>query len=223
MTETIITVSGNFSGFYRPERAQLEITVSHDGADRDTVVGAASRDAEAVTARISRSVDDNRGPVVSWSSDALRVWSERAWSPLGEQLPPVHHAVIGFIVTVSDFVELARMAGELALVPGVVIADLRWSLTDATRAMALAEVRSKAVDDAVVKATGYAGSVGLATIRAIAIADEGMLDGAGSPAGGRHPVDTLRMASATSGATELRFTPADLRIEAVVDARFSAT
>jgi hypothetical protein len=74
----------------------------------------------------------------------------------------------------------------------------------------------------VAKASVYAQSIGLGSVRAVALADPGMLGeriGA-SDDGGSHPA--LQMMSAGS-APELSLTPEDIEVDAVVDARFIAS
>lgn len=224
MQETIITVQGRHTAWHPPERATVAVTVAFDGPRRQPVVSDATRVAEAVRATIEGRHDATTGPVTRWSSDAVSVWSSVPWSNEGTQLPPVFHASIGFSVRFKDFGALARWVEEIAELDGVSIGNLDWSLTVARKNAITAAVQALAVNNAVTKATVFAQSIGLGTVRAIALADPGMLDGSGSgsPVPGHEALLMRSVAAAPSGA-ELELTPRELEISAVVDARFVAS
>lgn len=223
MSETVITVQGRFSGFYLPERATLTLAVGFDGPDRDIVFGQTTASSEDVRARITSLLDKKTGPITSFSNDSVQVWSDRPWNQDGLTLDPVFHARLGFVVKFSDFSELAAFIEEVATTSGVKVGALQWELTETMRSAAIAEVRSRAVKDAVVKATIYAQSIGLGQVKAVAIADEGMLGGVGTAASAHPIMKEMRMASAADQASApLSLTPEELEIQAVVDARFVA-
>ena len=224
MSETVITVQGRFSGSYAPERASLHLSVGFDDPHRGIAFDNATASADRVRSRISGMLDKARGPIVSFSSDTVQVWSDRPWNQNGLMMDPVFHSRLGFLVKFSDFEALATFIEDLVGVEGVTVGGLLWDLTETTRSAAVAEVRSRAVKDAVVKATIYAQSIGLGTVKAVAIADEGMLDGVragGSSQGGPRE---LRMAAVSDqSAPQLSLTPEELEIAAIVDARFIAS
>jgi uncharacterized protein YggE len=60
-------------------------------------------------------------------------------------------------------------------VDSVTVGSIDWALTEARTTGVTAEVRSRAVKDAVAKASVYAQSIGLGSVTAVAIADPGML------------------------------------------------
>jgi uncharacterized protein len=98
-------------------------------------------------------------------------------------------------------------------------------LTSVTETAVTAEVRSRAVKDAVAKASVYAQSIGLGSVTATAIADPGMLGD--TPAGGggiQHMAERSMMkASFDSGGGEpLALKPQQIEVSASVDARFVA-
>ncbi|MBC7725924.1 MAG: SIMPL domain-containing protein [Burkholderiaceae bacterium] len=231
MTETIITVQGRFQAAHPPERATLTLSVQWDGADRDAVYAATTASADEVRSRL-QPVDAATGPLIRFSSDSVQLWTERPWNQDGRTLDPVFHARVGFIVVFAvgspaspgpGTGALARFVDEVAGIAGVSVGGIDWALTDASRSAALAEVRSRAVKDAVAKASVYAQSIGLGTVRAIALADEGMLDGKGATPSG-HGAELMRMsAGAASASPPLSLAPEEIRVEAVVDARFVAT
>jgi uncharacterized protein YggE len=162
------------------------------------------------------------GPVTWWSSDSIQVWSSKPWSQDGVQLPPVFHSRVGFSVKFSDFAVMAEWIEKVAVLDGLTVGTITWALTEGRKTAVIAEVRSRAVKDAVAKASVYAQSIGLGSVRAVALADPGMLGeriGA-SDDGGSHPLS--RMMSAVD-APELSLTPEDIEVDAVVDARFVAS
>ena len=217
-------MQGRFSGFYTPERASLHISVGFDGPHRGVAFDSATASAARVRSRISGMLDKVAGPIISFSSDTVQVWSDRPWNQSGLMMDPVFHSRIGFLVRFTDFEALATFIEDIVGVEGVTVGPLRWDLTETTRSAAIAEVRSRAVKDAVVKATIYAQSIGLGTVKAVAIADEGMLDGVRAGSSSHGAARELRMTAASDQtAPQLSLTPEELEIAAVVDARFVAS
>jgi hypothetical protein len=222
MTETMITVQGRYSAFSPAERATVTISAHLEGPERETVFRDTAASGERIRGLIEKRHDRTAGPVTRFSSDSVRVWSEKPWSSDGAQLPPVFHSRVVFSVTFRDFGDLSTFVEEVVAVDGASVDGISWSLTEASRAGRLAEVRSRAVKDAVAKAAVYAQSIGLGTVRAVAIADQGMLGDSRSP-GDAGPELALMRAVASDSAPSLAFTPEDIELEAVVDARFEAT
>jgi uncharacterized protein YggE len=226
VTETTITVQGQHSAFHPAERATVRIAIHFDGPRREPVFAAANAAAEDVRGRITALHDGTKGPITWWSSESVQVWGDRPWNQEGKQLPIVYHARIGFSAKFSDFDALARFLEELAARDGVTIGSIEWALTEAKKTSVTTEVRSRAVKDAVDKATVYAQSIGLRSVRAIAIADPGMLgDQVGASGGGMQFASASRQFKAmdASGNPELSLKPEDIEIAAVVDARFVAS
>lgn len=226
MTETVITVQGQHSAFHPAERATVHLGIHFDGARREPVFEAANAAAEDVRRRITALHDGKHGPVTWWSSDSVQVWGDRPWNQEGKQLPVVFHARIGFTAKFSDFEALARFLEELASREGVTIGSIEWALTEARKTSVTKEVRSRAVKDAVDKATVYAQSIGLSSVRAVAIADPGMLgDQVGASGGGMQFASSSRALKAADagGGPALSLKPEDIEIAAVVDARFVAS
>lgn len=226
MSETIITVQGEHSAWYPAERATVRAGIHAWGDDRDTAFADAVSSADAVRALIEPLVAALGGPITWWSSDSVRVWSERPWNNEGKQLDPVFHAAVDFTAKFSNFDALSRWVESVAGIENATVGSIDWDLTDATRTSAIVEVRSRAVKDAVAKATVFAQSIGLGTVKAIALADPGML---GDPTGGGNgvPGPMLRGAMKASadfgGSPQLALKPEEITVSAVVDARFVAS
>ncbi|MCU1507784.1 MAG: hypothetical protein JWQ12_49 [Glaciihabitans sp.] len=217
--ETVITVRGEFTERYAAERALVTLTVTFEGAKRGPVFDRATNASQMVRGGIETRHEAKAGPVVWWASDAINVWSSKPWNSEGKQLAPVFHASVGFRVRISNFAELATWIEEVAALDGVTIDGIEWELTDPRRTAVIAEVRSRAVKDAVSKATVFAQSIGLGTVRAIALADPGMLGDQSSTTGSDY--DGRLMASRGGG--ELSFKPEHIEVSASVDARFLAS
>ena len=217
MSETVITVQGTFAKLYPAERADAAISVHLEGPSRADVFDAVTESAQVVTTSIEALDDD---AVARWSSDRLRTWDEKPWSQDGTQLPLVFHARIGFTVRFSDFDRLSTWLELVVDVPGVEVESLLWDLTESTRTTATAEVRSRAVKDAVAKASIYAQSIGLGSVSATAIADPGMLGVSGSTEPSFRMAKDLALSSTPDAQLSLK--PESIEIEATVDARFVA-
>lgn len=124
-----------------------------------------------------------------------------------------------------NFTALSTSIELLAAIDGVSIDSLSWALTDGRTTTVTAEVRSRAVKDAVAKASVYAQSIGLGTVRAVAVADPGMLGDQVRGGGGEGAVYLARASKSMDSANEpsLSLKPEDIEVSAVVDARFIAS
>lgn len=227
MTETVITVQGRSVARHAPERAVVRLSVGFDGPAREKVFTQANTAAETLRLAITELHDTTAGPVVSWSSDTIQVWADRPWNQDGKQLPLVYHARIGFTAEFGDFDALSRFLERHAEAGGVTISWVEWKLTDAKQDAVDTEVRSAAVANATEKATVYAAAVGLTTVRAVAVADPGMLGDPGGSSGGgfEFAAAAPRMMKSldAGGGPELNLKPQELEVVAVVDARFVAS
>ena len=222
MSETTITVQGKFSSFYPAERATVEVAVHHEASKRQPAFDATVAAADVVRANIEALHDPAAGPVTWWASDSVQVWNEKPWNNEGKQLPPVFHARVSFTAKFSDFAALARWIEAVSSVDSVTVGSIEWSLTEARRTGITAEVRSRAVKDAVAKASVYAQSIGLGSVTAVAIADPGML-GDQVRGGGPAEATFMRAAKMSDGhQPALSLKPEDIEISSVVDARFIA-
>jgi uncharacterized protein len=223
MPETVITVQGHHSAFYPAERATATVAVSADGPERDEVFARVTLSAEAVRSTIESLHDSDGGPITRWSSDTVSVWSERPWSNTGEQLELVHHATVTLTARFTEFTELSPWIESVVAIEGASISGIEWTLSEARHATAATEARSRAVKDAVAKATVYAQSIGLGSVTATAVADPGMLgDSTGSGPASDHHMELLKVGSADEGGSALALKPRQLEVTASVDARFIA-
>lgn len=222
MPETVITVQGHHSAWYPAERATVTVTITRDGPDRDAVFSAAASASEAVQATILPLHDGDSGPISRWSADTIRIWSDRPWSNTGEQLDLVHHASLDLSARFSSFDELSPWIESVVAIEGASVTGIDWSLTEARRATAATEARSRAVKDAVAKATIYAQSIKLGSVTATAVADPGMLGDSSAPPIGLEPRMAMKM-DAAGGSGALALKPQQIEVAASVDARFTAS
>lgn len=222
MSETTISVQGHHSAWYPAERATVTVSIGFDGPEREPVFEAATASLDAVRATVEALHDSSAGPITWWSADSLRVWSQRPWNQDGAQLDPVHHAALDLTAKFKDFEALSRWIESVVAIPGANIGSIEWTLTESRQTSVLAEVRSRAVKDAVSKASVYAQSIGLGSVTATAIADPGML-GDASP-GGEPQYDRMMMKSGIGSAegSSLALKPEQIEVSASVDARFVA-
>ena len=214
---TEITVRGSFSAFQPPERGTVNATVAYEGPEMEPVYDRVARDLETLKSSIVPLKDE--GTVTWWSADQLRTWSNRPWNDEGKQLPLVHHASVGVEVKFRDFAALSHWVGQhLAGIEGFRVSHVEWALTAKQRETLLADVRTRAVRDAVTRAQQYADALGLGTIEPVAIADAGMLNT--RPESGPQAVH-MRMA-APGAAPVAELVPEHIEVSATVDARFVA-
>ena len=222
MTETTISVQGHHSAWYPAERATVVVSIGFDGPDRETVFEAATASLAAVRETVEAIHEPSAGPITWWSADSVRVWSQRPWNQDGVQLDPVHHAALDLSAKFKDFEALSRWIESAVAVPGASVTSIEWALTESRETSVLAEVRSRAVKDAVSKASVYAQSIGLGSVSATAIADPGMLgDGASTVA---PQFDRMMMKSGVGSVdgVPLALKPEQIEVSASVDARFVA-
>lgn len=222
MSETIVTVEGVFDHHHPAERGTLRITAGFQGGDRSTVVDRTVQLQTTLAAEVQQLLDPAHGPVTWWSADRLRVWSERPWNNEGKQLPLVFHAAVTLEAKFRDLRRLAEWAERLATVDGVAIGGIDWTLTEVTTTRLTADARHRAVLDATEKAAGYARSLGLSSVRPVAVADPGML---GDQSRSSSPNEATAMSRASKAAAEsagLDLKPEDITVSARVHARFTA-
>ncbi len=217
---TEITVRGTFNAFQAPERGTVHATIAFEGPTMEPVYDRVARDLEAVRASVTPLKTGDHGPVTWWSAEQLRTWSNRPWNKDGKQLPLVHHASVGIEVKFRDFSALSRWVGQhVANTEGFRVSHVEWALTKKRRTELLRQVRTRAVEDAVIRAQQYADALGLGKIRPVAIADAGMLGASPHPEGGVGPA-YLRAAAAPAGGAEVELRPEHIEVSAAVDARF---
>lgn len=219
MSQVEITVRGSHTVYVPPERATVRLQVGLEGAEAAAVYAEVSSIAGDVRRSIEELHRPDAGPITWWSSDQIQTWAKRPWNQDGKQLPLVHHARVLFQAKFSDFTELSRWITTISATRGTSVVGVDWALTMVRKDALTGEVRTAAVRQALAKAQAYADALDLGEVRAVALADAGML-GAGSPEGGVTHIGAARMAAAAVDDVELA--PLDIAITATVDGRFLA-
>jgi len=222
MADTIITVQGEYELRHPAERGALRLRVSYEGPSRDEVLALTTQRQVSLTAELRDLQDPQRGPVVQWASDQLRVWGDRPWNPDGSRGDVVHHAEVGIDAVFSDLAALSDWVGVASLFDGVAVDGITWSLTEARRQALTQEARRRAVENAVAKATVYATSLGLSSVTPLALSDPGMLGDGSAPGQPPQPL-FARAVSADAGGAALSLKPEQLTIAVQVHARFAAS
>jgi len=217
---TTVTVEGAAERRHPAERGTVHLEVRSQGADRAEVVARTTSLHRELAQEAERLRD--AGTVTRWSADRLRASDERPWAPDGARLPLVHHASAPLEVEFGEATALADWTERVAALEGVTVTDVGWTLTDATRERLVAEVRDGSVRDAVARASAYAASLGLGTVRPVAIAEPGLLGDVAAPPSSS-PGHLARALAAPADGGGLDLEPADLVVEARVHARFAAS
>jgi len=186
------------------------------------VFASATAAADAVTETVTTLHNAATGPITWWSADTIRVWSQRPWNDQGAQLDPVHYAALDLTAKFTSFTALSGWIEKVVEIPGVAVGGIQWSLTEARVTAVTAEVRSRAVKDAVAKASIYAQSIGLGTVTATAIADPGMLGDSAAPQPGFEPRMMAKSMDSMGGGSSLALKPQQIEVTCTVDARFVA-
>ncbi len=216
---TTIAVTGRAEEKIAPELGAVTLSVGAQGAQRDEVYSRTSTAHERLLAEV-RGLEAS-GALDTWSAGQLRVWSYRPWNTEGKQLPLVHQANADVEVTFTDLTRLGEWVGEAANADELTIGGVEWRLTDATRQRVQEAAQRGAVADALTKAQVYASALGLGAPTPVELADHGMLSTQPQPIAPK--VMAMRTAGDFGGgAPATEFAPAELVIEASVDARFTA-
>ena len=223
MTDLILTVQGAARAELAPERATVRVTVAADGPDRASVVESATASLSSVSGLIAGRHHADLGPVIAWSVEQLSVTAQRPWTNDGTQAALVHRASAAGRAVLSSPEAAAELVDALAADPIVTIDGVEWSLTDSALARAQAEVRTRAVTDALGKAVVLAAAVGREGVDAVALADPGMLDGSNGGTGPQPRFEkSMAMAMDAGGAGGFSLRPQPIVIDVAVDARFVA-
>lgn len=216
MTDVEINVRGSHSVMVPPERAIVYVTVSADGPVPEPVVRMVASTLAEVTASLESRLDPANGPVTRYSVEQVRKGAHRPYNQDGRQMPVLHTASASVTATFLDFDDLATWVDRTAILDGVGINHIEWTLTDATRHTMEREIRQEAVRDAVRRAQDYADALELGPVRVRGISDTG-LSGPGEP----RVLMARAMADPMGGRPQILLRPDDVPIEAHVEARFS--
>lgn len=216
---TTITVAGEAEIEHAAELGTVHLSVSTEGADRQSVVEQATAIHSAIVAGVVALHEVDGAALTRWASDGVTVSSARPWNQDGVQLPFVHTATAPVTVTFADAGALSEWLGSVATNEGVIVTGVEWTLTDATKAAVTADVRAQAVKAAVRAAATYAAALALTGLTPVAVADPGLLDpGALQPGFAAAPMGASLRMKGSSPAMDLA--PQPITVAATVHVRF---
>lgn len=222
MSDVEITVRGSSLRRHPAERGTVHAYVSVEGPEAGEVFDAVAQSVEQVQSGVSELHDPEGGPVTRWFGQEVRTWAARPWNDEGKQLPFVHHARADLEVEFSDFGVLSTWMREAAELRGFAVDRVEWTLTEERRTELEREARVGAVESAREKATAYADALGYGDVRALEVADAGMLGGQRQSEGGDGVMFARAAPFSDGGRGEVRLVPEDIEIAVKVDARFVA-
>lgn len=215
MTEFV--VRGTASRIFAAESVTLPLAAEFE--DSKSVV--AHEKAVALQAELIAAVRELEaaGRVARWTSDRVHSHSYHPTDRDGRIQPAVHHTSIGLSVEFTDFDVLAPFMDAWGARDGVQLGTLHWDVLRDNRIDYEDALRTAAVHDAMRKAQAYADVVGAGAVRALVIADSGMLSAGAEPNHG--PVPRFALA-ASAGAPALEIQSSGVEIQVSVDGRFEA-
>lgn len=213
-----ITVAGQGSAAFPPERCTVALQVRSDGRSAEAAAEPAHRLVGELAQLIEPLYNSEHGPIDAWSLDQVRHSRQRPSNQNGEQLPYVYRAIASIAVEFAQIDVIDAFVYAVTALDGVDIGHFEWALTADSAAEKTRYVRTLAVQDAVEKAEVFAHSVGRAAITALGVADPGLL-GVGNAAPD-FPASARAYLGADDG-FELR--PQNITLHAEVHARFAAT
>ena len=224
-----ITVTGHAERTVAPNRCTVVLRVHADGSSRKQAAEPVTAAVATITDLVTELRRRNPSPVKRWTFDRVRHSRRRPFNREGKNRPWVYNSSASITVTFHQFDAVGAFIERVAELEVVTVADLQWWITRKARKKRLAQVRDLAVRDALDKAKAYTTSLGLDTVRAVAIADPGMLGSQPSPvhAGGAPMMRTAMLRSDAMNAPEsaepeLVFDPDRVTLTADVEARFEA-
>lgn len=232
-TPVDFTVRGRHEVAVPAERATIHLTIRHVGADKRRIFDDTAAAAEQVGTELRYLHHPDTGPVTDWTASDLELGAHQRWTKHGDRLDDEHYASIRISAEFSDFDALNRFTGAIAQVDGGAIDRTRWSITEASLAEAEREARAGAARDARERAQVYADALLLGTVRAVSLAEPGLLrtssptSALGGPPGGPAGGDAGGALPAPLGAEPaprryIEQTPEDTKVSAAVEARFVA-
>lgn len=225
-----ITVTGHAERTVAPNRCTAVLRVHADGSSRKQAAEPVTAAVATITDLVTELHKRIPNPVKRWTFDRVRHGRRRPFNREGKNRPWVYNSSASITVTFHEFDAVGAFVERVAELEVVTVADLQWWITRKARKKRLSQVRDLAVRNALDKAKAYTTSLGLDTVRAVAIADPGMLGSQPSPvhAGGAPMMRTAMLRSDAMNAPEsaepeLVFEPDRVTLTADVEARFEAS
>ncbi|AQP45877.1 SIMPL domain-containing protein [Tessaracoccus flavus] len=217
-----ITVQGEATASFPPERATVHLELGFEGPDKAAALQRATQLANELGSHLERLAQMTPSPT-TWS--AILPIGTRSWRPHsndGAVLPLRYAASCRAKVKFSDFRALAQFIDQWGGVDGVSVRQVEWTLTERAKRKEEEAVLARAVEVARARAQTIATAAGSGQVRVIDIADPGLL-GQGLVAQESHGSAAMMRSLYDGGAqgdgVDLR--PEDVDLVARVHARFT--
>jgi uncharacterized protein YggE len=222
-TPLTIIVNGNSSITRTAERAIVNIQVSTEGNDQETVskeVTSTSKALQKLFDELAPKTDSGQpipeAPVTSWTMRSLYTGSYRPRDAQGVDLERKYTANTAFELEFRDFSKLGAVTMQLLAMPNVSLYETTWRLTEETKESLGSQSRKEAMQDAMLKAKDFAEAAGCKEVTPFEISD-GYL----SVVFGRDTPQRARQFGAAED-TELSFAPEDVQLKSDVTVKFHA-
>lgn len=215
-----ITVRGYAEQRFAAEKASLRLAAAIEGPERAPVFAEATGLLEPVQHAL-RDLAEQQA-VTDWWTDQVRMEARRPWRDGRPAESAVHTARLSVQADFVDFEQLAAFLDRWGPQAGLEVTSLEWDVDEARRPAYEAQVRRRAVEDAVTKAQAYADAVrahhAARRVTPLELADAGMLSGDGA-----HRPEPITMTAASGAASApLQLAPQDVVVAVAVDGRFVA-
>lgn len=218
MTDLTISVRGEHSIDVPAELGVAHVSVRIDGPERTQVLAQASALGQQVAQELREA--EAAGSLKSFFTNRVSVWSDRPWNDKGKQLPLVHHATLTSRAEFTDFTALSAWVTQVSEREGMTVERISWELTKETAKETEKAVAQGAVQVAVDRATAYASALGLGNVRAIELADQGLMT---APQHEAMFAVARSMKADSVGGSSIPLEPTPITVSATVEARFVAS
>ncbi len=219
----LITVEGRADRHLPAERGSVHVRIRTKGEDSKIPRAHADRTFDAVASLAKH--EASAGAATWWGADGVVTWSAKEWhkpsSHVDGNYVDRHHAAASITVKFSDFARLQAFVVAVSQVPNAAIDRVEWTLTEATRRLAVQATRTKAALDARSRAKAYADAVGFSDVSLVRLYEEALRPGLGhvaheSGVGARNGV------SSAGDTGDLALHPDQITVTTVVTADFEA-
>lgn len=215
----------------------VEITVcgqavERASAERATVtvrsrLGAASAEEamQSVAAAHERLVAEAKaheaaGAAESWHADRIWISHSEEWVGDGQPRRSVYTAAASVTVRFIDFEVLGAWMGSVGMHELHEVGGIQWSLSETTERDRSRAARTRAVADAVERASDYAAAAGLGTPIVDGIQEPGTA--AYSPRAPKVRMETMAFAASADGGPAVTVEAGEIEVRAAVEVRFLA-
>ncbi|QYM75981.1 SIMPL domain-containing protein [Leucobacter luti] len=208
MTEIVVT--GSSERRVPADRAQLQLSASNAGPERQRVVAGAGAVHERIVARAQELVAS--GVAESYTAEAVSTYTNSWRDEHGEQIVE-HRASVSVGIELLALDEVGALTTEFA--EAGIDPQVSWQLSAPARTAMLRDLRAEAVADAHTAAADYALAIGKSALELRELRD-------GSTGRGPVPIGAPRFAMMADAGAPPEVTVHDILVSVDVEARFGA-